>query len=46
MEINNPNYSPFKTSKVMSKTFKMILHVINLIIDFFLGHGKDEKEKQ
>ena len=30
----------------MSKTVKMILHVINLIIDFFLGHGKDEKEKQ
>jgi hypothetical protein len=30
----------------MNKTIKMILHVINLIIDFFLGHGKDEKEEQ
>ena len=43
--INNPNYSPFKTSKVMNKTVKKVLQVISYIISLLLGAGKGEKVK-
>ena len=34
---DNPNYSPFKTSKVMNKTVKTILQAISYIITLILG---------
>ncbi len=35
--INNPNYSPFKTCKIMSKTVRTILQVISYVIAAILG---------
>ena len=35
--INNPNYSPFKTCKVMNKTVRTILQVISYVIAAILG---------
>jgi len=34
---NNPNYSPFKTLRIMNKTVKTILQAISYIITLILG---------
>ena len=35
--VDNPNYSPFKTFKIMNKTVKTILQAISYIITLILG---------
>ena len=38
-------FKPFKTCKIMNKTFKKILQILSYIINLLLGGGKDAKNK-